>query len=504
MEAGELTPNSSVLATASGSASGGRAALRAPQRPSRASFSTGTRFFRPQLGQTRMRLAVVPPVVDIARSSQALGPGLRFKVRASQAGQLGTAIWPCPGETAQLGAARALRGGAAAHPGGLRAVRGFVRSPWRIVRGHFAGDRLPGREDALCMEFGIALATSTESWRAVVRAEQLGFAHAWFYDTQLLNADVFVAMTQAAMHTERIRLGTGVLVPSNRIEPVTANALATLAKIAPGRIDFGVGTGFTARRTMGLGALPLARMKLYVERVQALLRGETIEWDLEGRTRKLRFLNPDFCLINLDDEIPLHVSAMGPKARRMAAELGGGWLNFGGQLDPAVADLNDIRSAWTAAGHAHPLHSTFFTLGCVLRPGEALDSERVLAQAGPWVSVFLHNLVEATEAGTMEGLLPPVAYEALERYREIYRSYEPEDARYLTNHRGHLMFQRPEERPLMSAELIETLMGFVGTPDTLRTRIRALAEAGYSQLAIQLVEHHEDALEEWAQVFEAV
>ena len=35
-------------------------------------------------------------------------------------------------------------------------------------------------------------------------------------------------MALAAEKTERIRLGTGVLVPSNRIEPVAANALATL------------------------------------------------------------------------------------------------------------------------------------------------------------------------------------------------------------------------------------------------------------------------------------
>lgn len=354
------------------------------------------------------------------------------------------------------------------------------------------------------MEFAIALATSTESWKAVKRAEQLGFSHAWFYDTQLLNPDVFIAMTQAAMHTERIRLGTGVLIPSNRIEPVTANALATLGKIAPARIDFGVGTGFTARRTMGLSALPLARMKSYVERVQALLRGETIEWDFEGKTRKIRFLNPEFGLINLEDEIPLHVSAMGPKARRLAVELGGGWLNFGSLVEPAITDLADIQSVWKASGNSGPLHSTLFTLGCVLAPGEAFDSDRVLAQAGPWVSVFLHNLVELTEPGSMKGLLTPVANDALERYREIYRGYEPEDARYLSNHAGHLMFQRPEERALMSAELIETLVGFVGTPDVLRERIRTLAEAGYSQLAIQLVEHHEDALEEWAEVFDGV
>jgi len=158
------------------------------------------------------------------------------------------------------------------------------------------------------MDFGIALATSTESWKAVKRAEELGFSHAWFYDTQLLNPDVFMGMTMAAMHTSRIRLGTGVLIPSNRIEPVTANALATLNKLAPGRIDFGVGTGFTGRRTMGLKAITLERMKIYIERVQRLLLGETITWDFEGHTRDIAFLNPDFGLINIDD--PVHVTGL--------------------------------------------------------------------------------------------------------------------------------------------------------------------------------------------------
>jgi alkanesulfonate monooxygenase SsuD/methylene tetrahydromethanopterin reductase-like flavin-dependent oxidoreductase (luciferase family) len=37
------------------------------------------------------------------------------------------------------------------------------------------------------MEFGIAVATSTDSWRVVKKAEELGFTDAWFYDTQLIN-----------------------------------------------------------------------------------------------------------------------------------------------------------------------------------------------------------------------------------------------------------------------------------------------------------------------------
>lgn len=353
------------------------------------------------------------------------------------------------------------------------------------------------------MDFGIALATSTESWKAVKRAEELGFTHAWFYDTQLLNPDVFIGMTQAAMTTKRIRLGTGVLIPSNRIEPVTANALATLNKIAPGRIDFGVGTGFTGRRTMGLGAITLARLETYVERVQALLRGETIYWDFEGETRAIRFLNPDFGLINIDSPIPLHVSAFGPKARALTAKLGAGWVNFGADVQRAAKELDDMRGAWRAAGRTDPLYSTQFALGCVLNNGEPADSERAIAQAGPLVAVLFHNLVETTSAGSMAGVLPDAVNSALEQYRKIYNGFQPADARYLMNHRGHLMFVKPEERPLLTASLIESF-SFTGTQDVLLERLRTLKSAGYSQFTIQLVEGQEAALEDWSNLFERV
>ena len=143
------------------------------------------------------------------------------------------------------------------------------------------------------MDFGINLATAADSFKIVKRAEELGYARAWFYDTQMLNADVFVAMGAAAVQTSKIRLATGVLIPSNRIAPVAASALASLNALAPGRIDFGISTGFTARRAMGLGPVKLGDMEEYIRIVQRLLAGDTLEWTFEGQRRKIRFLNPE-------------------------------------------------------------------------------------------------------------------------------------------------------------------------------------------------------------------
>src|SRR5580700_29096 len=172
------------------------------------------------------------------------------------------------------------------------------------------------------MDFGIGIATSSDAWKTALRAEELGFSHAWFYDTQMITADCFVAMGAAALKTSRIRLGTGVLVPSNRIAAVTANSFATLSALAPGRIDFGIGTGFSARRAMGLGAVKLADMVEYVRVVMALLRGETVETDVEGVTRKIRLLNPEAGLIDIRAPVALYVSALGPRARGITAKHG--------------------------------------------------------------------------------------------------------------------------------------------------------------------------------------
>ena len=242
------------------------------------------------------------------------------------------------------------------------------------------------------MEFGIAVATAADSWKTVKRAEELGFSHAWFYDTQMLCADCFVAMGAAAVQTTRIRLGTGVLIPTNRLAPVTANAFASLNRLAPGRIDFGVGTGFTGRRTMGLGAMKQGDMEEYIRVVMALLDGETTDFEVEGKTQKIRFLNPELNLINLRDEVKLHISAYGPRGRALTARLGAGWLNFVGDVEHGNAAMQGMKQSWDRGGNdMSDLSAVAFALGCVLEPGEATDSDRAMAQAGPRAAVLLHH-----------------------------------------------------------------------------------------------------------------
>lgn len=354
------------------------------------------------------------------------------------------------------------------------------------------------------MDYGINLAPAADSWKVVKRAEELGYTHAWFYDTQLLNADVFVAMAAAAMVTEKIRLGTGVLIPSNRIAPVTASALASLNKLAPGRIDLGVATGFTARRTMGVGAMKLDDVRDYVRVVRALLDRETVEWEFEGVPRKIRFLNPDLELVNTTDPIAFHFSAFGPKGKRMAAEMGMGWIIPVRDRDGAIDQLKGMQKAWTDAGRdLKDLYATAHAGGCILRDGEPYDSPRAKAQGGPAAVMILHDMVEAEAFGTLGMRVPEPLLPVLEEYRKIYRSYEPADARYLSVHRGHLMIVRPEEEHLVTADLIRNL-SFTAPSDEQRERIRALRDAGYSQFSAHIRYGQNQMVEEWADLLATV
>jgi 5,10-methylenetetrahydromethanopterin reductase len=350
------------------------------------------------------------------------------------------------------------------------------------------------------MQFGIAIPTAADSWRLVRRAEELGFSHAWFFDTQMLNADPFVAMAAAAMKTTRIKLGTGVLIPSNRIAPVAATAFASLNKLAPGRIIFGVSTGFTGRRTMGLGAVKLADMEGYINQVQALWRGETVALTIEGKRRRIRYLNPDLGLINIGDPIPVYIAASGPRARALTAKLGAAWIDNVADVERGTATLEQMRKAWHDAGrNTADLTAVAWIGGAVLDEGEPADGPRGMALAGPRAAMLLHRAADTALAGHPAPLaMLPQFEDAVRGYVEHARTFD-RDSYYLQNHRGHLMFVRPDERPFLSAEMLRRT-SFIGTEREHKERIAALAAAGFAQVVFSIPPGQEHAVEDWGRI----
>ncbi len=91
-------------------------------------------------------------------------------------------------------------------------------------------------------------------------ASSLGYRRAWVYDTPALQLDVWMTLARAAERTRRIVLSTGMLISSLRHVLVTAAAVAGLVALAPGRVNIGIGSGFTGRLAMGQRPTAFASM----------------------------------------------------------------------------------------------------------------------------------------------------------------------------------------------------------------------------------------------------
>ncbi len=348
------------------------------------------------------------------------------------------------------------------------------------------------------MEFG-TLTLPRPGWAAADarHAEARGFAEAWFPDSHMIYGDVYACMALAAAGTDRIRIGTGISVASNRIAPVTAHSIATINEIAPGRVDLGFGAGHTGRRVMGLKPVKHGEFREQTRVIHDLLkRGETIQ-DMDGLRRKIRFLHRDRHFINLDGPIPLYVAANAPKALALAGEFGDGIMT-GRVTTPErmEAIFRQAGEGARAAGRAWNGRMPCISLThiCVLKPGEAIDSPRVVAMTGHWVAAALHGVA----AGYVNALtIPPDARPVFEAYAESVKRMEiPADERHLHLHRGHVIYLLPEERRFITAETIRSTT-LVGARDELIDQIRALEQAGLKQLIINPpLDRYEECLDE--------
>ena len=339
------------------------------------------------------------------------------------------------------------------------------------------------------MDYGIAIPSYIDAWREVQAAEAAGFTHAWFYDSQLIYSDVYATMALAAQNTTRIRLGTLVAIPSNRIAPVTASAIATINKLAPGRVILALGTGYTGRNTMGLLPVPVARLREYTQQVRGLLRGEDVLFTEARRERWIRLMHADReDFINIKDPIPIYLAANGPRALEAAAELADGWVTAraGRNLE---RDFAAITSAKVKAGlNAAKPYTVALANGCVLREGESLTSDRVMAQVGPNVLPLVHAQWEADHGpGADLGVRPDT--EASGIYDAYIRNLTaengtPADRRYLDVHRGHMVFLKPGEEAFVTREaLARTLTG--SGPEIIE-RLEGMEAAGIDNVAISV------------------
>ncbi len=338
------------------------------------------------------------------------------------------------------------------------------------------------------MKFGAMVATKIDDWQLLPYAESLGFDSGWVPDSQMIWSDCYAVLALAAEHTSTMRLGTGVAIAGTRPAPITAHSIASINRLAPGRVFLGIGTGHTAVRVMGFDPLKPREFRDYLRVVRGLLRGEEVEYTRGGETRAIRFLHRELGFIDVEHEIPIYVAANGPLALRAAGAFGDGRISAGGEPPDRIHGCLDlIREGASRSGREIPadFHTAALTFSCVLEPGESMSSDRVIDEVGSMVAASLHFWYELYQQSGSDAFVPADCACEWEQYRDYVSKMEtPQDRRYLQIHDGHCTYLVPAERRFITPNTIRASGGLVGEPDEIVHMLREAERAGLREVTL--------------------
>lgn len=330
------------------------------------------------------------------------------------------------------------------------------------------------------MKFGFCVMSDIDEIGFYSHIEALGYDSAWIADSQMLYSDVYMVCALAAQHTRKLRIGPGTAICGTRIPPVHVAAMATLNRMAPGRVFLGIGTGNTAMRTMGQKPMKIAEFGDYLRVTRGLLDGETVDYTFGKRTRPIRMLRHETRFMNLTPPIPMYVSGFGPRAMALAGEHGDGLVfAIPPRGVPVQEALAHARQGAARTGRdMSGFRNATLTNVALLHPGEKPDSDRVKRMIGPNVMAsvyYFYDVVHET------GAEPPAFLQRIWKpYCALVEKTLPEH-RHFRTHEFHYTDLHPGEADLIDEQLIRDTC-LTGTADELVERIRALESDGLQEM----------------------
>ena len=243
---------------------------------------------------------------------------------------------------------------------------------------------------------------------------------------------------------------------------------------------------------MGLPQMSVTRLKEYAKQVRGLLSGEDVLFREGDKERWIRLVHADHeDFINIKDPIQIYLAANGPRALGAVGELADGWVTTLRARDDLKGDFATINEAAAKAGHstAKP-YTVALTYGCVLREGESLTSERVIARVGPSVLPGVHAQWEASYGpGANLGMQPNAeAGDAYDAYIQEYATTRgtPSDRLYLDVHRGHMVFLKPGEEQFATPEALSRSL--TGTGTEIIEMLERMEAIGIDNVAISVTD----------------
>lgn len=181
--------------------------------------------------------------------------------------------------------------------------------------------------------------------RAAILADELGYESFWV--PEAWGYEIFSLLTEIAVKTERIKLGTGIINVFSRSPGLIAMNAATVDEISGGRLILGIGTsgkrvieGFHARAF----DKPLTQLRDVIRVTRTLLSGKRLV-EADAKLHDYRPFN--LAMTPVREDVPIYVAALKQKSITSIGEMADGWI-------PTFWPYQDLKQGheWIAEGAA--------------------------------------------------------------------------------------------------------------------------------------------------------
>jgi coenzyme F420-dependent glucose-6-phosphate dehydrogenase len=199
----------------------------------------------------------------------------------------------------------------------------------------------------------------------------------------------FAWLAALGERTKRVRLGTSVVTPTFRYHPsIVAQAMGTLACLAPGRVFLGVGTGESLNETPSIGVEwpefkeRFARLKEAVELMGRLWTEDRVTYHGEYyRTENATIYDKP------DEPVPMYVAGAGAVAARYAGRVADGFICTSGKKPELYSEtlLPAVREGADKEGRDYATIEKMIEM----KVSFDTDRERALEDTRHWAALAL-------------------------------------------------------------------------------------------------------------------
>ena len=221
--------------------------------------------------------------------------------------------------------------------------------------------------------------------RAAQLADDLGYDSFWL--PEAWGYEIFSLLTEMAVHTKHIKLGTGIVNACSRTPGLLAMHAGTLDEISEGRFIMGLGTsgkrvieGFHGRPF----DKPLTQVRDVIRVVRALLAGEKLS-DAGAKLNDYRPFEP--AMTPVRKTVPIYVAALKQKSIESIGELADGWIPTFWPYQEFKTGMQWIENGASKAGR-DPKEITVAPFTTVIPTG----GEMAKAQAKQIISFYIGGM----------------------------------------------------------------------------------------------------------------